>query len=171
MKVSEVKTAEPFKSLFPITLAVLGKIQQNMQDKGFDRSRPITIWSGKRVVVDGHARLQAAKNLGLEEVPAVEIEFESEAAALEYATYNQINRRNMGERDLRDCMEVTEIWLDESGNRQSVQIQCAMCQYLGSSRGRCQAKNPAWGERFRKNRFVFHTCPSFNRVNLESPLG
>jgi hypothetical protein len=95
MKITEIKTAEPFNILFPIHGGVSWKIQEDMKEKGFDRSRPITIWSGKGIVVDGHARLQAAKNLGLEEVPVVELEFENEDAALEYAIQNQRNRRNL----------------------------------------------------------------------------
>ncbi len=95
MKLIDIKTAEPFKSLFPIDPAILERIQENIRDKGYDTSQPVIIWSGKGIVIDGHTRLQATKNLGLEEAPVKEKEFDDEDAALEYAIHNQRNRRNL----------------------------------------------------------------------------
>ncbi len=141
-----------------------------MQEKGFDRSRPITIWSGKGVVVDGHARLQAAKNLGLEEVPVVESEFEDETAALQYAIHNQSHRRYIAYGELRAYTNALDEWLNQSEGNGRVEVKCEWCQHFEPFLDICCAERP-WQNDRDLDRFVFHPCLSFKRRNLESPLG
>lgn len=70
MKISLIKTRAPFNELFPINPEVLSAIKAHMETNGYDTSQPIVIWGRERVVVDGHTRLEAAKQAGIKEVPA-----------------------------------------------------------------------------------------------------
>ena len=101
----ELRTAEPFKSLFPIREDVLARITVDMKQHGFDSARPITVWAGHRfTVVDGHTRLLAATKLGISGVPIVIREFADENKALEYAINSQRNRRNLTDAELLRCL-------------------------------------------------------------------
>ncbi len=55
----------------------------------------LATWEGQKepVCIDGHTRLQAAKNLGIEEVPVFVHEFDTEEEAVEKAIKLQRNRR------------------------------------------------------------------------------
>jgi ParB-like chromosome segregation protein Spo0J len=108
MKLEEIKTAEPFKSLFPIEGEVLDRIQADMREHGYDPSQPVVLWSEKGIVIDGHSRLQAAQELGLEEVQVHKKSFPDEAAALEYAVHNQRDRRNLTQAQLFKMIEIVD---------------------------------------------------------------
>ena len=100
-----LRTAEPFKSLFPIRETDLEKITANMKQKGFDHAHPIIVWAGhKFTVVDGHTRLLAARRLGIGVIPVVVREFANENEALEYAIDSQRNRRNLTDAELLRCL-------------------------------------------------------------------
>jgi ParB family chromosome partitioning protein len=100
-----LRTAEPFKSLFPIRETDLEKITANMKQKGFDHAHPIIVWAGhKFTVVDGHTRLAAARRLGIGVIPIVVREFANENEALEYAIDSQRNRRNLTDAELLRCL-------------------------------------------------------------------
>ena len=81
MKVEEIKTHPTFESLFTINGELLAKIEQNMRDENYDDSQPIILatWQGQdeSVCIDGHTRLKAAKNIGIEEIPVFVHEFDS----------------------------------------------------------------------------------------------
>lgn len=104
MDTKNIKTAEPFKDLFPIDLTTLGSIEESMQDEGFVAAHPITIWKEGGVVIDGHTRLSAALHVGFEDVPVYEMSFPNEDAALEWAIHCQRDRRNMTDGDLMRCI-------------------------------------------------------------------
>ena len=104
-----LRTAEPFKNLFPIREDTLDKIAESMKRYGFDRAHPIAVWSGHNLtVVDGHTRLLAATNLGIEVIPVVLREFADENAALEYAIGSQRNRRNLTDAELMKCISALD---------------------------------------------------------------
>jgi len=72
----------------------------SLQDKtlekfGYDKSQPVVLIKGKNILIDDHTRLAAAKEAGLEEIPAVEIEFENRNEALLYAFERQAVYRNL----------------------------------------------------------------------------
>lgn len=94
MKVTQIKTAEPFKGFYPINELTLDHIISDMQENGFDPTEPLIIWKEKKVLVDGHTRLVGAKKVGIADVPVVEISFPSELEALEYAAKKNSNRRH-----------------------------------------------------------------------------
>jgi ParB family chromosome partitioning protein len=99
-----LKTAEPFQSLFPIKEHVLALMVESMKKEGFKGCYPILIWREEGVVIDGHTRLEAARQAGLLEVIAYEISFNSEAAAIKYAQDAQIVRRNLTDAELLDLL-------------------------------------------------------------------
>jgi hypothetical protein len=100
IKVSAIKTAEPFKSLLPIKPEDLEGIQAHMAEQGFDPKEALAMWKEKRVLVDGHTRLEAAKNLGITEIPVVWKSFGDEDAAVLYAIHAQRDRRNWGDAEI-----------------------------------------------------------------------
>jgi ParB family chromosome partitioning protein len=73
-----------------------------MKADGYDQAFPIVAWNG--VVVDGHTRLRSARAAGLDRVPVVYRQFESESEALEYAIACQRNRRNLTDAELVRCV-------------------------------------------------------------------
>ena len=104
-----IRTAAPFKNLFPIREDILSRIMTDMEQHGFDSGHPIVVWSGKKLtVVDGHTRLLAAINLGIEAIPVVFREFANEKAALEYAIGSQRNRRNLTDAELMRCLSALD---------------------------------------------------------------
>ena len=104
-----LRTAAPFKDLFPIREDILNRIMTDMKQHGFDSGHPIVVWSGKKLtVVDGHTRLLAAINLGIEAIPIVFREFADEKAALEYAIGSQRNRRNLTDAALMKCISALD---------------------------------------------------------------
>ena len=108
MKIAAIITRSPFNELFSINPAVLENIEQAMTEAGYDHSQPIIVWEGENVVVDGHTRLQAAREVGLEDIPVYLKNFENEDAALIYAIHNQRNRRNLTDAEILRCIEAMD---------------------------------------------------------------
>ena len=101
----EIKTASPFKDLFQVRPADREKVEQSMKTKGYDSAHPIILWAGHGMtVIDGHTRLAAAQHLMFARIPAIRKEFKSEAEALEYAISSQVNRRNLTDAELLNCL-------------------------------------------------------------------
>ena len=106
MNIEFLKTAPPFRDLFPINEKVLDLIYWDMQKNGYDRSQPIIVWeSHDSIVIDGHTRLRAARKAGIFEVPVMLKPFPDENAALEYAIKCQRNRRNLKDFEIMKCLE------------------------------------------------------------------
>ncbi|HAJ27072.1 MAG TPA: hypothetical protein DCG53_07485 [Syntrophus sp. (in: bacteria)] len=119
LNISELKVEEPYKSLFRINPEVLSDIQKDMEKRGFDRSQPITISVNDNIVIDGHTRLQAARNLGIEEIPVVERFFKHQDEAIKYAINAQKNRRNLDDADRLHFVEELDKLFDRGGDRKS----------------------------------------------------
>tara|TARA_R110001599_G_scaffold348542_1_gene575902 strand:- start:387 stop:1106 length:720 start_codon:yes stop_codon:yes gene_type:complete len=103
----EIKTRSPYKDLFAIKSATLSAITKSMKKDGFNEAEPLVYWqidSVGHVLVDGHTRLEAAKQAGLQEVHAVRMNFDNELKAVEYAISRQKNRRNLTELEIVNCM-------------------------------------------------------------------
>ena len=104
-----IRTAAPFKNLFPIRENLLNEIAADMKKNGFDPLYPIVIWAGHKVtVVDGHTRLAAALKIGLTKVPIVLREFPDEKAALHFAIRSQSTRRSLTDAELMSCIEAID---------------------------------------------------------------
>ncbi len=112
MNTEEVKTHETFRALFPIRPELLTIIEENMKTWEYDESQPIVLatWEGQDepVCIDGHTRLQAAKNAGIMEVPVYEQEYSCEEAAIEHAVQLQCHRRNLTDAELFRYMEIID---------------------------------------------------------------
>uniref|UniRef100_A0A6M3ILD5 ParB-like N-terminal domain-containing protein n=1 Tax=viral metagenome TaxID=1070528 RepID=A0A6M3ILD5_9ZZZZ len=106
--IDKIYTADPFQGLFPVKQDVFDAIRDDMRDFGYDDSQPIIVWKSKGLVIDGHTRLKAAKELGLTEVYISEKEFQDEDEALAYAIHNQRDRRNLTDADLLRCVRIVD---------------------------------------------------------------
>ena len=101
----EIKTASPFKDLFPVKPNDLERVMASMKAKGYDNGHPIILWEGHDLtVIDGHTRLTAAQKLLFARLPVILKKFKDEAEALEYAIESQVNRRNLTDAELLNCL-------------------------------------------------------------------
>jgi len=131
MNIELLKTAPPFRDLFPINEKVLDAIYWDMQKNGYDRSQPIVVWeSHDSIVIDGHTRLRAARKAGIFEVPVMLKPFPDENAALEYAIKCQRNRRNLKDFEIMKCLEELDKRRDRGGDRGN--------QYIGGKVAKAQ---------------------------------
>lgn len=116
MNIKEINTASPFRDLFPVEDNLVKEIYWDMQKNGFDESKPIVLWKGKSIVIDGHTRLRAARKAGLLQVPVVMKDFDDEEDALEYAINCQKNRRNLTDREIIQCIAALDKRKDKNAN-------------------------------------------------------
>jgi protein gp37 len=123
MKVSAIITRPPFNELFTISPAVLENIKLAMAEGGYDQSQPIVLWEGENVVIDGHTRLQAAREVGLDDIPVFYKRFADEGEALAYAIHNQRNRRNLTDAEILRCIEALDRRKGRGGDRKSEEFQ------------------------------------------------
>ena len=86
-----------FQSLLPINEKELANIVSDMEENGFDKSKPVCVWREEDVLIDGYTRFTAAREAGLTEIYKYEMSFETEQQALEYAMKQQLNRRNLND--------------------------------------------------------------------------
>ncbi len=108
VKLSEIKIAEPFSSLFPIGADPLDSITIDIETNGFDDAFPIIVWEEKNLIVDGHTRFNAAIKLELEEIPVLFKRFDNEDDAILYAFHLQRNRRNLSDEDILRCLHLLD---------------------------------------------------------------
>jgi hypothetical protein len=138
-KIEQIKTHATFESLFTINDELLAKIEQNMRDENYDDSQHIILatWKGQEepVCIDGHTRLKAANNAGIEEIPIYSYEFETEEDAFEYAIRLQSSRRNLSDGDLIHCIERLHECRSRGGDRKSEDAKSTP-QSCGKQNGR-----------------------------------
>jgi ParB-like chromosome segregation protein Spo0J len=91
----EIKINRDIAKLFENDSGVVGKIRESMAANGFYKSEPLVIWKGTGCVVDGHTRLKAALEAGIDEVLVEENEFAEVSAVKIYTLTRQLNRRNL----------------------------------------------------------------------------
>jgi hypothetical protein len=123
----EIKTHPFFQELFPIQTELLKKIETDMREGTYDLSQPVILgtWNGQEepVCIDGHTRLKAAINAGIEELPVWTHKFNSEQEALEKAIKLQQNRRNMSDADIIVCVALLDSKRPRGGDRRSEQAK------------------------------------------------
>ena len=129
----ELRVREPFLDLFPVKPAMLATIAGFMREHGFDRSKPINVWLGENVVVDGHTRRLAAIDAGIDLVPVCYHDFADEDEALCYAIANQCDRRNMTNADILRCIELVDKRKRWGGDRKSEEIKASRDALIGKS--------------------------------------
>lgn len=108
VETASLKQRNPFESIFPIADDTLAAIRQDMETNGFDPVFPIIVWQEEDVVVDGHTRFAAARDLGLESVPVIFKSFDNEDDAILYSFHLQRNRRNMNDDDILKCLALLD---------------------------------------------------------------
>jgi ParB family chromosome partitioning protein len=126
-KIEKIKTHPTFEGMFPINAELLAKIEQDMRGGRYDFSQPIILanWDGQDefVCIDGHTRLQAAKNAGIDEVPVFTHEFVTEQEALEKAIKLQRNRRNMTDAEIITVIKAIDRKKPRGGDRRSEAVR------------------------------------------------
>lgn len=65
------------------TPADIQAIEKSIEAFGFND--PIGIWSDRNIIVEGHGRLEAARNLGMETVPCVRLDWMTDEERRAYA--------------------------------------------------------------------------------------
>jgi ParB family chromosome partitioning protein len=120
-KLSDLKLRKPFDGLFSIDPEVLKAITKDMKKVGYDQAQPVVVWdkNGELTVIDGHTRVLAAKQAGLEEIPVSTREFPDEDAALDYALHNQRDRRNWTDAEIARVVELVDQRRKRGGDRRS----------------------------------------------------
>jgi ParB family chromosome partitioning protein len=88
-----------FLGLFIEEPDTISRIARDMRTNGYDPARPIDVWKdgagrGRHIVVEGHQRLQAAREAGLTTVRIAYRHFDDDGDALLWAAEQQSNRRN-----------------------------------------------------------------------------
>jgi hypothetical protein len=82
MNTKDVETRPFFEELFPMQPKLLEKIETDMREGTYDLSQPVILatWNGQKepVCIDGHTRLKASINAGIEELPVWTHEFDTE---------------------------------------------------------------------------------------------
>ena len=105
MPIDELKMAQPFCEVFEIRETDLRQVMDAIRKNGFDTLYPIVVWEGHdNVVVDGHTRLIAARQLGYATVPVVSRSFRDEEAALQHTITAQRVRRSLSQAELMKCV-------------------------------------------------------------------
>jgi ParB family chromosome partitioning protein len=110
VKVGDIKTRKEFEGLFPHVPANFEKIKRRMEEKGYDNSQPVHLWEteGKAVLIDGHHRVLASKEVGIAEIPGYFHSFEDIEEAVEYAIALQVERRNLSDAELLIMLKVVD---------------------------------------------------------------
>ncbi len=126
-KVSEIQKHPIFEDLFPIRPEILEKIEQDMRAGNCDLSQPVILgmWKGRKepVLIDGHTRLKAAINAGVEELPIWIHQFDSEQEAIQKAIKLQQNRRNLSDAEITVCVFALDSRRARGGDRRSEQAK------------------------------------------------
>lgn len=104
----ELRTAEPFESLFPIDPGTKAEIAESMKDRGYDPAHPVSVWRQRCVVVDGHTRRLAAIETGIREISVCFHDFADEEEALKYAIDCQRKRRNITNAEILRCIKAVD---------------------------------------------------------------
>ena len=110
-----------------------------MAANGYDESKPIVMikWPGQKsfVLGDGHTRAEAAPAAGIERIPYVTRNFESQAAALEYVMGLQTKKRITSDGVLFRLIETYDSVMKRGGDRRSPEAK-SMPTPVGNEKGR-----------------------------------
>lgn len=147
MKVSEIRLdpAGEFQKLFPMNETELQNITLSMSSEGFHKFNPlilVTIQSEEdsvNILGDGHTRLEAAKNAGIDEVTVYRTTFETRKQAKQALLQYQLYRRNLtaGEKakylEILDSVKKPGIKNKENKDESKGKSAEKMAQLLGCS--------------------------------------
>ena len=94
-RVEDIVIDPEIAAIFDISDDMRCVIAQHIRKYGYDKSQPCVIQKGTNKLLDGHTRLAAAKEAGLEEIPVVEMDFEDWQEAVLYTISRQMLRRQL----------------------------------------------------------------------------
>ena len=106
MRVEDVLIDPLIAKVFTLKTEMIEEVRRSMNEKGYDKSQPITVWKGTNIVVDGHTRLAAAKVAGLDEIPVAEMEFADADEAILYTFERQVLRRNLTQAEILSAVQM-----------------------------------------------------------------
>jgi ParB family chromosome partitioning protein len=128
-RIAEIVIDPEISKVFKINDKIFAEILEKMR-AGYDKSQPVVIWKGKNILLDGHTRLAAAKELDLPEIPAVEMEFENREEALLYTFERQAVRRNLSSAEILTAARMIHGRKEKDGKGRAAEL---MAQRLGVS--------------------------------------
>lgn len=129
-RVADIVIDPVISKVFAIRKKTLEDVARKIRENGYDKSQPVVVWKGKNILLDGHTRLEAAKELGLEEIPAAELEFESMEDALLYTFERQALRRNLTPAEILNAARLMEQKKKRDGKGRAAE---QMAEHLGVS--------------------------------------
>jgi ParB family chromosome partitioning protein len=95
MRIADIIIDPEIAGIFKTSDDVKEEIRQKIKMFGYDKSQPVVVWKGPNILVDGHTRLEASREAGLDEIPTVEKDFVDREEALLYTFERQVIRRNL----------------------------------------------------------------------------
>lgn len=114
-----ITTNETLSKTFSINGKTFNDIKDSIEKEGFRKEEPIVIAQLKNGTVlgvaDGHTRLKAAKELGLEEVYVTYRTFESLEEAQQYTKDRQFKRRNLSQAEIYEYASELENVEEKTG--------------------------------------------------------
>ncbi len=119
MKVDQIRTMSLFKDYNKVDSVILKAIEEDMLKNGYNISCPVVLWDKGNVVIDGHTRLQAAINVGLEEIDVCMGSFTDENDAMNVAKLAQRDRRNLPDSLFLELVIETDQRQKRGGDRKS----------------------------------------------------
>jgi ParB family chromosome partitioning protein len=129
-RITDIVIDPEISKVFKINDKIFDEISQKMRASGYDKSQPVVIWKGENILLDGHTRLAAAKELELDEIPAVEMEFENREDALLYTFERQAVRRNLSSAEILAAAQMIHGRKEKDGKGRAAE---QMAERLGVS--------------------------------------
>ena len=106
MRIDDIKIDPEIARVFKMSDDIRESIKESMRERGYDINEPLVLWKGRNVVLDGHTRLAAAREAGLDEVPVTELEFGAKDDAILYTFDRQLIRRNLTQAEIVTAVEM-----------------------------------------------------------------
>jgi len=108
--------------IFAISDKVLKKVQEQIEEFGFNEEEPVVIWKGKNILVDGRTRYTASKNVRLEKIPVFEKEFANKEEAILYTIKRQLTRRNLTGAEILTAVQTIKGRKEHDGTGRAAEI-------------------------------------------------
>jgi ParB family chromosome partitioning protein len=128
--IADIVIDPEISKIFAVSDRIFDEIVEKMRASGYDKSQPVVIWKGENILLDGHTRLAAAKELELETIPALEMEFDSREEALLYTFERQAVRRNLSSAEILQAARMLHGRKEKDGKGRAAEL---LAERLGVS--------------------------------------
>lgn len=96
MNINELKVNETYKKIIPRpTRDEVARLRKSIEDYGFLPTNPIVYNEENNVIIDGYSRYEAALGMGINDIPAEGIKFDSEDAIIDFIFAQNLHRRHL----------------------------------------------------------------------------